>query len=644
MVMSDKLSEVFAANYPQENTVCLPPGAVARFERGGISDVAVSPAENLIAVASSLGVWLYDAYTKDFVSLIAVEGTGLLSKVVFSPDGTRIAAGDWDGKTTLWDINTGTALATYIHKSYVNSLTFSPNGKLIAISSRDATATLWDVETRTACFTITHQDSVTATTFSPDGTLLATSSSDATATLWDIDTEEIRWTFTHEKQEKSVTFDSGHVETFNRGGIGDIAFSPDGKYFATAGQRMDYSVALWSVETGEQLWCVTHEKPIDSVAFSPESTFMAIYYPDGTVSVLRVTDGIPGPETIRGEKWIERKKGNPPMNHHWDSSSSQVGFSSDGKYLAGLKIAGNSLTLWDVNTGEKIKELDRVMASGRNLVFLPEGHCFRLGCTPDPEYDTIELWDEEKRASFTHSAYIDTAEISPNGKLLATGGRDKTVKLWHVETQRCFQTLSGHIGRILSLAFSPDGTLLVSGGGDNWEMRKNTDGTTSFFSSGDSPVDRTAKVWEVATGKNIATLESTGMVRGTAFSPDGKCLATGTTRTVTLWCTKTWQPIATLDTVSFESFAFSPDGSRLVIGGTWPEQRIQVWDAETRELIVELSGHKSDVESFAFSPDGRLLASGGFDDVIYLWDMASYQSYEDESLAFQDEDEEKERI
>ncbi|MDD9975494.1 MAG: hypothetical protein OXU27_15900, partial [Candidatus Poribacteria bacterium] len=88
------------------------------------------------------------------------------------------------------------------------------------------------------------------------------------------------------------------------------------------------------------------------------------------------------------------------------------------------------------------------------------------------------------------------------------------------------------------------------------------------------------------------------------------------------------------------SFAFSPDGSRLVIGGTWPEQRIQIWDVETRELSGKLSGHKSDVESLAFSPDSRLLASGGFDGLIYLWDMASYQSYEGESLAFQDEDKE----
>ena len=624
MSTSDQILRVFAANYPREHTVSLPPGAVARFEKGGISDVAGSPDGNLIAIASRLGVWLYDAHTKDFVSLMAVERNGLLSKVVFSPDGTRIATGDWDGKTTLWDINTEAALATYIHKGYINSITFSPNGKFIATGSRDAAATLWDVKTGTALFTITHQGSVTSTTFSPDGTLLATSSSDATATLWHIDTAEIRWTFTHEKQETSVTFDSGHVETFNRGGIGAIAFSPDGKYFATAGQRTDLCTALWNVETGEQLWCVTHEKPINAVEFSPDGTSIATYYGDDTGSVLCVADGILIPNTIHAEQWKKIKR-NLSIDHDEDGWGRRVRFSPDGKHLAGFKMGSNSLTLWDVNTSEKIKELDGVSGAGLTLVFSPGGHCFGLSRTPNSEYDTVELWDAEKRASFTHSGPVDTVAMSLDGMYLATGGRDKTVKLWHVETQQCFQTLSGHIGRILSLAFSPDGTLLVSGGGDNWEMQEQADGTTYFCSAGDSPVDRTAKVWEVATGENIATLESSGMVRGIAFAPDGQCLATGANnKTVTVWCTKTWQSIATLDTVQFESFAFSPDGSRLVIGGTFPEQRIQIWDVENWELIIELSGHKSDVESLAFSPDSRLLASGGFDGIIYLWDMTRY--------------------
>ena len=102
-------------SYPQQNTLCLPPGALARFGKGGVSDVAVSPDDSLLAVASRIGVWLYDANTDDFTALIAAEETGILKKIAFSPDGTRIAVGDRDGKTTVWNLETGTIFYAFTH-------------------------------------------------------------------------------------------------------------------------------------------------------------------------------------------------------------------------------------------------------------------------------------------------------------------------------------------------------------------------------------------------------------------------------------------------------------------------------------------------------------------------------------------------
>ena len=77
------LTETSLQNYPEENLISLPPKAMARFGRGSVSATAVSPDRNTIAVASRIGVWLYNAHTEDFIRLIAIEGTGLLSKVTF---------------------------------------------------------------------------------------------------------------------------------------------------------------------------------------------------------------------------------------------------------------------------------------------------------------------------------------------------------------------------------------------------------------------------------------------------------------------------------------------------------------------------------------------------------------------------------
>ena len=257
------------------------------------------------------------------------------------------------------------------------------------------------------------------------------------------------------------------------------------------------------------------------------------------------------------------------------------------------------------------------------------------------EYDIVRLWNEDTLTSFTSEMPIISAAVSPDGHLFATGGWDKRVTLWHVGTQKPICSLKGHIGEINDLAFSPDGSFLVSGGGRNWEYQKDEDGSTlnpkglyrfrsgadgivQYFYSGDNAIDTTAKVWDINTGRNIATLNHFDVISRFAFSPEGTRLAVSTRKTVTLWCTQTWQSVLILDTVHVESLKFSRDGKRLAIGGTWPEHRIQIWDVKMGELVVEFSGHKSDVESVAFSPDGAFLASGSFDGTILLWDLTPY--------------------
>ena len=346
-------------------------------------------------------------------------------------------------------------------------------------------------------------------------------------------------------------------------------------------------------------------------------------------------------------KWKNINISKIRVNHPKEDNGWLVAFSCRGEHLAGLNKA-NSLTVWEMETGEKLSMLERVTGHGewmsifrsRTLASSSDG-CYVVISFLNTERDTVRLWNKETLANFTSEMPIISAAVSPDGHLFATGGWDKRITLWHVRTQKPVCILDGHTGAINDLAFSPDGILLVSGGGRNWEHQKDEDGSTlnprglytfhsrvdgtvQYFYSGNNPIDTTAKVWDISTGRNITTLNHLDVISRVAFSPDRAHLATSTRETVILWCTQTWKPLFTLDIVQIESFTFSPDGTRLAIGGTWPEHRIQIWDVTTGKLVVEFSGHKSDVESVAFSPHGAFLASGSFDGTILLGDMTPY--------------------
>ncbi|MEG4303636.1 nSTAND1 domain-containing NTPase, partial [Microcoleus sp. D3_18a_C4] len=201
-----------------------------------------------------------------------------------------------------------------------------------------------------------------------------------------------------------------------------------------------------------------------------------------------------------------------------------------------------------------------------------------------------------------HANWVWAVSFSPDGKLLATGSADRTVKLWDTTTGKQINTLTGHTNEVFAVSFSPDGKLLATGSADN-----------------------TVKLWDTTTGKEINTLTGhTHWVWGVSFSPDGKRLATGSRdKTVKLWDTTTHKQIKTLTghTDVVRAVSFSPNGKRLATGSA--DKTVKLWDTTTGQEIKTLTGHTDVVWAVSFSPNGKLLATGSGDKTVKLWDTTT---------------------
>ncbi|EJC98388.1 WD40 repeat-like protein [Fomitiporia mediterranea MF3/22] len=206
-----------------------------------------------------------------------------------------------------------------------------------------------------------------------------------------------------------------------------------------------------------------------------------------------------------------------------------------------------------------------------------------------------------------HVDCVNSVAFSPDGTLVVSGSWDKTVQIWDAESgQAVSDPLEGHHGIIRSVAFSPNGTCVVSGSDDE-----------------------TIRIWEVETGQVISgPLEGhNGAVYSVAFSPDGTRVVSGSTdKSVMVWDVESGQAVKRFEghVDDVNSVAFSSNGKHVVSGSY--DQSIRIWDVESGQTICgPLKGHTASVRSITVSRDGTRVASGAADATIRIWDAKSGQ-------------------
>jgi WD40 repeat protein len=597
--------------------------------------LAFSPDSKLIAAGGDgiLNVWETET------SRLLFKINGNADVLTFSPDGKLIAIGGASGKIFLINATTGKIVKEKVqmtpdqnNPNSISTLAFSPDGNWLVSGEGSAMGAflnprqpvggrvlVWDTNTGQDISSLKHDDEILSLAFSPNGKWIVSGSYDGTAKVWEAKTgaelnlmrfgqpvtkvlfnKESQLIISGSNDGTTKVWEATTGREISRMVLGEqvkaLALTPDESQVAVGGNNGKMQV--WKI-TGQEVLKMAHDSSISSVTFSPDGKWLLSASWDKTARVWNTSTG-------------------QEVSHitHEGRIDTAV-FSPDGRYVASGSIEGDStVKVWEASSGREIFQIPTsTMVSGlafspnRRWLAVSHGSPSSLGwyIWPPREDTTVTVWEVpsgQKVADLKHDSSVSSLAFSPDGEQLLTGGDNGIARVWKVATATEVSHIK-HEQWVVVVAFSPNGKWVAS-----------AEGCNPYDPFGMANCKTTLKVWNPATGQEIWKVnDDSPWIINMAFTPDNRFLVAscggGSLKSICVLETTTGREVNRIShDGTIMSLAFSPDGRNIATAGG--DKTILISDISTGKELSRIT-QDNKILTIAFSPDGHWIASGGLD-------------------------------